>query len=103
MVRKNIRQNRHSFFYGRVLLLIQGGQRFSALQKPPINKPEIKDSAIIRVLIDEFVFPFLHGIYLINGELFRSVFKEVIKFKAFLDLIVIQNCKLFILRTVDLT
>jgi len=70
-------------FYGRVLLLIQGGQRFSALQKPPIKKPEIIDSAIIRVLIDKFVFPFLHDIYLINGELFRSVFKEIIKFKTF--------------------
>ena len=70
-------------FYGRVLLLIQGGQRFSALQKPPIKKPEIIDSAVIRVLIDKFVFPFLHDIYLINGELFRSVFKEIIKFKTF--------------------
>lgn len=69
-------------FYGRINLLIQGGQRFAALSKPPTQKPTAIDADTIRFLIDKFILPYTADLYLINGEMFRSVYKEVLKFKT---------------------
>ena len=79
---EKILDRKETVFYGQMNLLIQGGQRFSALTKPPVQKPEAIDASVLRSLIDIVVLPYLHDMFLIHGEHFRSLFKEVLKFKT---------------------